>query len=187
MINELQHYKKSSVFSPSEIESIVQKRRGFEELIQTNKTLHTLLKYIEYEVQLERIFKKRTQRQAAPENHLRKRIDGLFARAAAFFPSEDQLLSAHLDYLLHVNDKERAYQLALDIPRKRPGSAELWRHCAKALRKLGEIEASRSLLQRGLRLADPRKIIAGFIQMEEEHPEDGSEQLIAILRKEIAG
>ncbi|KAI5190311.1 U3 small nucleolar RNA-associated protein 6 [Nematocida sp. AWRm77] len=185
MLKELHYYTQRELFTPSEIESVVQKRRGFEELVHTKRSLHAMLKYIEYEVQLEKIYKKRAQKLCQPEEYIKKRITGLFRKAESFFPSEDSLLLSHLDYLVYAKDNEQAYHTALDIPRKRPDNPEVWAHSAEVLRKLGEVEASRSLLQRGLRLAGSKKIIPAFIRMEETYPEEGSSQLVEILQREM--
>jgi len=186
MVDELQYYRKNRIFKAKEIDRIVQKRKEFEEALQTKRSAEVYLKYIEYEVVLEKIFTKRASNKKNIREYCTKRIQRLFEQAGGFFPTEHAFPISHLDYLLYRNDRDGACKLALNIPKKHPSVPEVWTRCAKALRECGETEASRSLLERGMRLVEPMKIIPEYIKMEEASPDKNSEQIVAILNREVA-
>ncbi|OAG30182.1 U3 small nucleolar RNA-associated protein 6 [Nematocida displodere] len=190
MVAELQYYTKQKLFAPKEVTSIVKKRRDFEDIIQhTEASLFSFLKYIEYEILLERVFDKRAKKagKRKPRDYIRRRINRLFKRTEKKFPMEETLHLTHLGYFLAIADKEMACKLALNLPRKIAGSSKIWIRCAEALRECEEIEASRTLLQRALRLVTPQKeVIQAFISIEESFPDEDSEQLISLLKNQLS-
>ncbi|KAI5185119.1 U3 small nucleolar RNA-associated protein 6 [Nematocida homosporus] len=186
IVPELHYYQKRRIFKPNEIESIVNQRKAFELNLINNSSLHAYLKYIEYEVLLERIYQKRVARKNNPRDYISKRVDKLFTRAERKYPNDISLPISHLDYLISVDQRDKALQLALALPTRHAGSPTIWIHSAKQLRKLGEVDASRILFQKALRLiTDKEEIINSFIEMEHLDTQSDSPQIIAILEQQL--
>ncbi|OAG30221.1 hypothetical protein NEIG_01241 [Nematocida sp. ERTm5] len=187
MMPELSYYKDRKIFKKEEIEAIVKKRKKFEEILATKPRLSIFLMYIEYEAILERIYKKRSKKIHKKRNYITKRIDSLYKRAQFAFLDMEDLLISHLEYFISVQDKAKIKETAVEIPRKCTGSFKVWIKCADALRSIGEIEGSRILLQRALRVLPSHKkeIIEEYIRLEEDNEENDSPKIIEILKKQI--
>ncbi|EHY66211.1 U3 small nucleolar RNA-associated protein 6 [Nematocida ausubeli] len=187
MVPELSYYKDKNIFSPAEIEAIIKKRKNFEQILSVRPRLSIFLLYIEYEVLLERIYLKRAKDVKNKRNYITKRIDSLYCRAQFSCLGVEELFISHLEYFLSVNNKEKIKEISLSIPKKCTGSLEVWLRCAFALRAIGEVEGSRILLQRSLRVLSHEKnrIIEEYIKLEEENEESDSPRIIEVLRKEI--
>lgn len=183
MVPELGFYQRHGIFSRREIEKIVDRRREFEGLLQTHKSLRSFLAYIEYEILLERAYNKRVRKMdGIQEEHIRSRVNRLFFRATSAFPLEEKLLLTHLGYLVSVGDRDRACALALDLPRRLPGTPQIWAECGKALRESGQVHASRALHLRGLRMhPGSDSIKKGFLQMEAQYPTPDSPEVISAI------
>lgn len=183
MVPELSFYQRHNIFNRREIEKIVDRRREFEGLLQTNKSLKSFLVYIEYEILLERAYNKRVRKlDGIQEEHIRSRINRLFSRATNIYPLEEKLLLTHLGYLVSVKDRDRACALALDLPRRLPGTPKIWIESGKALRESGQVHASRALHLRALRIHPGSDSIKNsFIQMETQHPTPDSPAVISAI------
>jgi U3 small nucleolar RNA-associated protein 6 len=172
MVRELHLYKKRGLFGNEEIRSIVEKRREFEHALQQrSRTLADFMKYVEYEIILDRIREKRMRNRAVKdrrmEEFIRERIDGLFRRAISKFPSDKVLWRQYLEYFKAVGDRERATSIALKIPCAFPADESLWVGSALLLREYEDILSSRTLLQRAIRLVQNRKnLLLKFLEVE---------------------
>lgn len=185
MAQELNYYKDKKIFKPEEIQVIIKKRRDFEEILTKKPHLPIFLLYIEHEVLLERIYERRVEEEER-KKYIRRRIENIYRRAQYNLPGEKDLYISQLEYFLSVRDKDRIRQTALEIPKKLPGEPEVWIKSANALREIGEVEGSRILLQRSIRIAqDKKRVVEGFIRMEEENEEEDSDRIIEVLNREI--
>lgn len=98
MIPELEDLQAKKIFSPSEIKVIVKKRTDFEYRIKAKiPHLPDFLRYIQYEVNLERLRVKRKEKLPAPmqpsasDVSSNRRVSFIFDRALRKFgPSQEQ-------------------------------------------------------------------------------------------------
>ncbi|KAI5189380.1 U3 small nucleolar RNA-associated protein 6 [Nematocida minor] len=185
MAAELNYYKDRKIFKPQELESIVKKRKEFEEILSVRPRLSVFLLYIEYEVKLQRIYNKRVKKEKHRKGYIQTRINSIYRRAQFSFPHEKELYISHLEYFISINDEIKIKELSLSLPKKLTGEPKAWILSASSLRSIGEIESSRILLQRSLRvLKNKEEIINAFIKLEEEYPEADSEKIIEILKRQ---
>lgn len=175
MLAELALYKKHGVFDEQEIKSIVDKRREFEYSVASpNRAMVDFLKYIEYEIVLDRIREKRMKKTKARApglpTSIRSRIDRLFRRALSRYPTDQMLWRQYLEYFKSVGDRRRSIEIALRLPAKFPKSEELWIDSARLITELGDIGSARVLLQRAARLVrDKKRILLEFLCLEIDH------------------
>ncbi|KAI5172624.1 hypothetical protein NEFER03_1680 [Nematocida sp. LUAm3] len=185
MADEILYYEENRIFSKKEIESIIKKRGEHESLIHSSSALHAFLKYIEYEVLLDRIYHKRVHGKEDKE-YIRERIDRLFIKARKRFSSNIEVALSHIQYFLHVSEKERVVELAVELPKRYAGCSKAWIYSANALRQVGEIDSSRTILQRALRiLKNKEEVLYAFMELESLYPQDKSESIIDLLEKEM--
>lgn len=183
MATELNYYKDKKILKDKEIEAVIKKRKEFELLISSKPRLSIYLLYIEHEVILERIYNRRIKKEKNRKYYIRRRIDNLYRRAQSAFPGETDLFISQLEYFISVEDRKKIRETALNLPKRIAGKPEAWIRSANALRHIGEIEGSRILLQRSLRvLKNKEEVLKAFIEMEEEHEEEDSERIIEILK-----
>lgn len=189
MVPELNYYKEKKLFKEEEIQAIIRKRRNFEEALATKPLLAVFLLYIEHEVILERIYNKRAKDLVNKKNYIRARIDSLYKRAEFSCLGIEDIHTSHLEYFISINDRAKVKEVALELPKKFAGSRSAWIAAANALRIIGETEGSRILLQRSLRVLsnkDKKEVLEAYIKLEEDNPEDGSDRIIEILKKQVS-
>ncbi|KAH9386725.1 U3 small nucleolar RNA-associated protein 6 [Nematocida major] len=184
MVPELSYYKSRAIFKQEEIQAIVRKRKSFEEMLATNPRFTIFLLYIEYEVMLQRIYAKRAKKVHSKRDYIKSRIDSLYKRAQFKYPDSEELRFSHLEYFIHIGDKAKIKEHALELPKKHAGSQKAWTTAANALRSVGDVENSRILMQKALRVAPCKKdMLNAYIKMEESHAQKDSEKILEILRK----
>lgn len=185
MADEILYYEEKRIFSKKEIESILKKRGEYETLLNSSSSLHSFLRYIEYEVLLDRIYHKRVQGKEEKE-YIRERIDRLFIKARRKFSSNVEIALSHIEYFLHVGERERVLELAVELPKRYAGSTKAWIYSANALRQVGETDSSRILLQRALRLVKSKEeVLHAFLELEHLYPQEQSKSIVELLEKEM--
>ncbi|KAI5181235.1 hypothetical protein NEOKW01_1454 [Nematocida sp. AWRm80] len=183
MVDELHYYKKAGIFTEKAIQSIIKKRRVFEDMLSSQPTLNVYLLALQYEIQLERIYNRRVKQISKRKKYIMNRIDNLFRRAEFTFPADIEIMITHLGYYVSTNNAKKVIYLAAELPKKHAGHAAAWIFSAQSLRKVGEVEGSRVLLQRALRiLKNKQEILDAFIGLETEYPENDSSSIIAVLQ-----
>ncbi|KAG8806239.1 U3 snoRNP protein, partial [Serendipita sp. 399] len=158
---ELKDLQQNGIFSAQEIREIIKRRTHFEtQLVRRQPRKKDFLEYIEYEMALEKLRKKRVARMKTPPPHsvsshsIRQRQFSIFERATRKFKADVRLWVQYID----VAKKEGAGNLVGQVVAKalklHPNSITLYVLAAQHHLDQGSPSAARNLLQRGLRLND---------------------------------
>ncbi|KAG2226810.1 hypothetical protein INT45_005775 [Circinella minor] len=180
MIPELEEFERKGLFNKVEIKSIIKKRTNFEYAIARRIVKKIdFLRYIEYEMNLDMLRKKRKARIAelakedddksrVTEYAIKQRINGLFKRALVKFNGDVSLWIQYVDYAKRSQANNVLSGIFVSALQHHPRKAELW-----ILASSWEFEdnanpsAARVLMQRGLRLnADKEDLWHEYFRLE---------------------
>ena len=150
MVPELEDLQVRGIFDPAEVRALVKKRRDFEFLLQRRAPRkEDYVRYIEYELKLEKLRKARTKRRgihtSGPSDFGGvRRIQSVYQRALRKFGSDVSLWNDALDHGMRVgsthNLSKQLARLLLRTQRRThlraacSSSARVRRACAFALR-----------------------------------------------------
>ncbi|KAI8140633.1 U3 small nucleolar RNA-associated protein 6-domain-containing protein [Fennellomyces sp. T-0311] len=166
MVPELEEFERKGLFSKVEIKSIIKKRTNFEYAIARRIVKKIdFLRYIEYEMNLDSLRKKRKARlpgMALPDQDeserlseyaIKRRINGLFKRALVKFNGD---VSLWLQYIEHAKRSKATNILSgifVSALQYHPRKATLWILAASwEFEDNANPQAARVLMQRALRL-----------------------------------
>ncbi|CAG8522616.1 3654_t:CDS:10 [Cetraspora pellucida] len=160
MVPELEDYERKELFSKQEIKSIIRQRTNFEYSLKKRPCQKIdFLKYIEYEMNLEQLRKKRKERLAIrgktsiSDYAIIRRLYHIFDRAVIKFKGDISLWLQYIDFAKSAGAGKllgKIFGRALQFHPTKPLFwilAAKWEFDANA-----NITASRALLQRSLRL-----------------------------------
>ncbi|KAI9142556.1 U3 small nucleolar RNA-associated protein 6-domain-containing protein [Paraphysoderma sedebokerense] len=158
MLPELQDLQRKGLFSPAEVKSIVKKRTEFEYALKKriNKKVD-YLRYIEYEMNLETLRKKRRARggsKTGPSDFAGpKRIHFIFKRALKKFPGDINLWVQYIQYAQRIKSYKSLGQIFARALQLHPHNHKLWILAADYENTTNaNTSGARVLLQRALRL-----------------------------------
>ncbi|RKP11864.1 U3 small nucleolar RNA-associated protein 6-domain-containing protein, partial [Piptocephalis cylindrospora] len=163
MIPELEDLEEKHLFVKQEIQSIVKKRTKLEYALRRPSPKKTdFLKYIEYELNLEALRKKRKARligrlgrgdTSVSDFAGMRRINFLFERTVRRYHGDVAIWVQYAEFAKSQSSPRLLSRVLVRALQYHPGKAELWIMAAKwEFDGNLNIVAARSLMQRGLRL-----------------------------------
>ncbi|CAM0143018.1 U3 snoRNP protein [Umbelopsis sp. WA50703] len=161
MVPELEDLEKKNLFSKIEIKAIVKKRTNFEYALKRRITKKVdFLRYIEYEMNLEALRKKRKSRletkpskQSVSDYAGNRRIFFIFERALRKFKGDIALWLQYIEFAKANSANKTLGKIFADAIQLHPRKAPLWIMAASwEFEENANIVAARVLMQRGLRL-----------------------------------
>lgn len=160
MIPDLEQLQSFEVFSPAEIKAIVKKRNHFEyALKRMGSDKEDYLRYIQYEMNLNILQKKRKKRLGimrlpeSVEHHFAKWITMIFGRMLTKFGSDVTLWLQYIEYLKKIRNASTLNRVFAQAIQLHPTVEGLWIVAAGYEFEYNEnITAARALMERALRL-----------------------------------
>ncbi|CAG8688995.1 17119_t:CDS:2, partial [Dentiscutata heterogama] len=157
MVPELEDYERKELFSKQEIKSIIRKRTNFEYSLKKRPCQKDdFLKYIEYEMNLEKLRKKRKERlgkTSISDYAIIRRIYHIFDRAVIKFKGDIPLWLQYIEFAKSTGAGKLLGKIFGSALQLHPTKPLFWIHAAKwEFEANANITASRALLQRSLRL-----------------------------------
>ena len=176
MVPELEDLQQHNLFSPTEIQQLVQQRQAHEyKLRRKNVSKLEFLRYIQYELNVTALIERRKQRSGMPPTRKllsdyagMRRLSFLYERALRKFNHDVPLWKQYLEYSRRIGSHHaigkilpRAIQLNLK-------EESLWiLHATWELEYGNNVEGGRAVLQRALRLNEnSRSLWLAFVKME---------------------
>ncbi|KAF0520632.1 U3 small nucleolar RNA-associated protein 6 [Gigaspora margarita] len=160
MVPELEDYERKELFSKQEIKSIIRQRTNFEYSLKKRPCQKDdFLKYIEYEINLEKLRKKRKERLAIKgktsisDYAIIRRIYHIFDRAVIKFKGDISLWLQYIEFAKSAGAGKLLGKIFGSALQLHPTKPLFWILAAKwEFETNANITASRALLQRSLRL-----------------------------------
>lgn len=156
---ELEELERMGVFSSDEIRNIIRKRRDFEYRLQKRIVQKTdFLRYMQYEINLDMLKKKRKlrlgiKRNLHGEQTVMRRIHNLFQNALKKFVGDIKLWIQYIEFCKHMGSTKILGKVFARVLQYHPNKPNLWIMAAKwEFEENKNIPNSRTLLQRGLRV-----------------------------------
>lgn len=171
MMPELEEYKNRGVFTISELQKIISTRKKHEFRLQRfDKKLLDIIRYIESEMTLEKIRDKRIKKKNLTQSYYDKRISEKIIKLykdALYRFNDKKIIVMFTDYAVKkhlVSDMKDVYSAYC---LKNASDTDLWIFCSINLFKVGDIESSRNMFLKCIRL-NPKniKIKIEFFRME---------------------
>ncbi|PVU97614.1 hypothetical protein BB561_000440 [Smittium simulii] len=176
MIPELEDFERKGVFSKEEIAAIVKKRTRFEYLLKRRQPpIEDFLRYIEFELNLDLLRKKRKERlgikgrPTVSDRVIKERVEGLFEKALEKHRGSTELWEQYIDFIKGEEDtddnSERDQQLGQlnkyskviklygRVIQNLPRNVDFWIKAALFEFEVNNNDGNaRRLMQRGLRI-----------------------------------
>ncbi|KAJ5692984.1 RRNA processing protein Utp6 [Penicillium macrosclerotiorum] len=154
-VPELKEYERKKIFSKDEITSIIKKRSDFEHKLNSRGAAPIdFVRYVEYEMNLESLRKKRVKRLGirSAGHGGQRRIFFILDRATRKFHGDLNIWIQYIEYARKQKAHKKLSNIFTDALRFHPTSAELWIYAAKSvLDDHADMSQARSYMQRGLR------------------------------------
>ncbi|KAF8468866.1 half-A-TPR repeat-containing protein [Kalaharituber pfeilii] len=162
-IPELKEFEKKKIFTKEEIAAITKKRSEFEHKVNIPGCKPVdYARYVEYEMNLEALRKKRVQRLGLKGRSYTgsRKIFFILDRATRKFHGDIGLWMQYIDFA----KKEKASKVLLKVfasaLKLHPMKTELWIYAARhAMEENGDMTEARSFMQRGLRFNKGSKLL----------------------------
>ncbi|KAJ5541091.1 RRNA processing protein Utp6 [Penicillium frequentans] len=162
-VPELKEFEKKKLFSKDEITSIIKKRSDFEHKLNARGAKPVdFVRYVEYEINLDTLCKKRTKRMGirSAGHSGQRRILFILDRATRRFHGDLNLWIQYIEYTRKQKAYKKLSMILTDALRFHPTSAELWIYAAKyALDEHADMSQARSYFQRGLRFCKGTRLL----------------------------
>jgi hypothetical protein len=173
-IPELEEYQAHSLFSSPEIHSIVKQRTNFEYKIKRKDPMREdFLRYIEYELSLDKLRKMRKQRsgQHKPVNSdfaIQRRINFIYERLLRKFTADSDLWLQYINFAVHCKSSHIVAKLFPRAIINNIHNADLWLKAIEyEIQTNNNQDAARIYAQRALRFnPDSTKIWLYFFYIE---------------------
>ncbi|KAK6089993.1 hypothetical protein P3W45_001039 [Vairimorpha bombi] len=171
MIPELEEYKNRGVFNTSELQKIINTRKKHEFRLQRfDKKLLDIIRYIESESTLESIRDKRIKKKNLSLSYYDKRISERIIklyRDALFRFDDKKIIVMFAEYSIKKKLHSEMKDVFASYCLKNAGDAELWIYCASKLFEIEDVDSSRAMFLKGIRL-NPQymKLRVEFFRME---------------------
>jgi len=158
MLPELEDMERMGVFSREELRIIIKKRTDFEYKLQKRVVeKHDILKYLEYELNLDLLLKKRLKRLKLKKYttagmSVTKRIHDIFQKAVQKFGDDLQLWLKYVEFCKSTDSKRALGKVFAKLMQAHASNPDVWILAAKhEFEESGNPETARSLMQRALR------------------------------------
>lgn len=171
MIHELEDYKSRGLFSPHELRRIVETRRKHELRLQRpEKKLLDFVRYIKSECMLETIRDKRVRERGVgaslQDMSIPRKIVELY-RAALYRFNDPKIISQFAAYVTKRKMYGEMRSVFAECCTRSPVDTDLWTYCAFKLFEVGDVESSRAMFLKGLRMNSKSvRIRIEFFRME---------------------
>eukprot|EP01104_Vermistella_antarctica_P009119 TRINITY_DN2325_c0_g1_i1.p1 TRINITY_DN2325_c0_g1~~TRINITY_DN2325_c0_g1_i1.p1 ORF type:complete len:626 (+),score=166.27 TRINITY_DN2325_c0_g1_i1:322-2199(+) len=159
MVPEIEDLQKREIFSQPEVRSIVKRRRQYEYTIKRRRPeLKDFIRYAKYEMQLDRLRRKRKKRLGVKKAPLSdyagmKRIHFIFERALRKFQGDDSLWLQYIEFCMSTGSDRALNKTFARGLQLHPRNASLWILAASwEYEKNANMVTARVLLQRALRM-----------------------------------
>jgi len=160
MIPELEDLIATGIFSQEEIRAIVKQRTSLEYACARRQSEKLdYLKYIQYEINLELLKKKRKKKMGIKrltnlgENASTRRIHRIFTRLLKRYKNDLKLWYQYIQYCTNVGSYRVLSRVFVNALRNHPMNSSLWIMAASwEFEHNNNINGARALLQRGLRI-----------------------------------
>ncbi|PKC59348.1 hypothetical protein RhiirA1_493130 [Rhizophagus irregularis] len=160
MVPELEDLERKEIFTKEEIKSIVKKRTNFEYALKRRPAqIIDFLKYIEYEMNLDLLKKKRKNRLGIKgrvtisDYSIKRRIYHIFDRAIIKFAGDVKLWVQYIEYAKNEGDHKMLSKIFGSVLQLHPTNPMFWIMASKYEYEINtNIMSARVFLQRGLRL-----------------------------------
>lgn len=171
MIPELEEYKNRGVFSAGELQKIITTRKKHEFRLQRfDKKLLDILRYIESETTLESIRDKRIKKKKLSYCYYDKRISEKIVKLykeALYRFNDKKIIVKFTDYAIKKGLHADLKDVYATYCSKNLGDAELWIFCAIKLYEIDDIDSSRAMFLKGIRLnPEYHRLRIEFFRME---------------------
>jgi len=171
MISELEYYKKRGIFSSHELRKIVETRKMHELRLQRpEKKLLDFVRYIKSEYMLEKIRDKRMGEKNANASlydmSISKKIVELY-RSALYRFNDPKIISQFTAYVIEKKMYCEMKNVFAECCSKSPLDVELWIYCAMKLFGVGDLESSRAMFLKAIRMNSKNsRVRIEFFRME---------------------
>lgn len=167
-LKELSTYQKHSIFTESEIATIISRRKSYEYKIhRTDKILLDFLHYINYEQKLEKIVIKRTQ--SKKFRFITMRILYLCTTALKKF-DDPQLLKMFIEYGTKRKEFEFMKEFLTSSTMKNTSDVDLFIYAASICMRFGDFESGRMFILSGIRFnSGEKRLYVELFRLEVEH------------------
>jgi len=189
MVPELDDLSRKRIFNQAELKQIIRRRRDFEYLLhRTPSKPQDYLGYVQYEVALECLRKRRSKAQNWRRKTLSDyagigRMHSIFNRGLAKFKSDTRLWYQHVDFCLRSGSSKILSKVLMKAVKFHPREVHFWLLAADRELKLGHIKAARALLMRGIRFSPGSpKLWGEFVRLEAQV----ARNLCSLRRAEVA-
>ncbi|KAK7529828.1 U3 small nucleolar RNA-associated protein 6-domain-containing protein [Phyllosticta citribraziliensis] len=153
-VPELHELERKGLFSKEEITAIAKKRSEFEHIINARGPKPSdFARYVEYEMNLEALRKKRAKRLGVKAGHQgQRRIFFIFDRALRKHHGDLGLWMEYLNFARKEKANKKLKEILTSVLRMHPAKAELWVWAARwAMDFQADMTGARAYMQRGLR------------------------------------
>ncbi|KAK8156509.1 U3 snoRNP protein [Phyllosticta citrichinensis] len=153
-VPELHELERKGLFSKEEITAIAKKRSEFEHIINARGPKPSdFARYVEYEMNLEALRKKRAKRLGVKAGHQgQRRIFFIFDRAVRKHHGDLGLWMEYLNFARKEKANKKLKEILTSVLRMHPAKAELWVWAARwAMDFQADMTGARAYMQRGLR------------------------------------
>ncbi|KAK9458022.1 U3 small nucleolar RNA-associated protein 6-domain-containing protein [Dipodascopsis uninucleata] len=174
VVPELEDLQKKGVFNKEEIASIMKRRSDFEHrIISRGSKQSDYLKYIEYEMNLEALRKRRIKRLGIQSSSISewagtRRIYFVFDRATKKFSGDISLWIQFLEFTKQQKANNVSSKIFNTVLRLHPLVPSLWILAAQyEIDENGNVEAARNLMKRGLKFnPESEQLIREYSKLE---------------------
>ncbi|KAL9615541.1 MAG: hypothetical protein Q9167_000054 [Letrouitia subvulpina] len=170
-VPELQELLRKQIFSKNEISSIARKRSEFEHRINARGPDYA--RYVEYEMNLENLRRKRVKRLGIKSTSSvgQRRVFFIFDRATKHLPGDLGLWLQYLDFARKQKARTKVSQILTNVLRLHPTKSEFWIYAANyVFSEQGDIIQARSYMHRGLRFCQHSTTIwSEYLKLEMAH------------------
>lgn len=174
MVPELEDLQAKAIFSPKEIQALVQQRQGFEyKLRRKNISKLDFLRYIQYELNVTSLVERRKvrlgiEKKGVSDFAAMRRLSFLYERALRKFNHDVALWKQYLEYSRRIGSHHAIGKILPRAIQLNPKEESLWiLHASWELEYGNNVEGGRAVLQRALRLNEnSRALWLAFVKME---------------------
>jgi U3 small nucleolar RNA-associated protein 6 len=185
MIPELEDYRSRGIFSPTELEKIVETRRKYELRLQRpDKKLLDFVRYIKSECTLEQTRDRRLRQRKADaslcDKYISRKIVELY-RSALYRFGDSKIITQFTQYVMKKRMYGEMKSVFAEHCSRNPNDVDLWIYCANKLFEADDVESARAMFLKGLRMNSRNlKIRIELFKMEIRYVEK-----IEILNREM--
>lgn len=170
-VPELQEYERKGIFASEEITSIASKRSDFEHVLNARGSKPSdYARYATYEMNLDRLRKKRSKRLGVKSTAFsgQRTIFFILDRATKKFPGDMGLWMQYIQFCQQEKANKKLAKIFTSVLRLKPREWGLWVLAAKHYAEgQGDMSTARSYMQRGLRFCkDEKRLWLEYLRLE---------------------